>query len=620
MKSQATIFAILVFFSILLAIVFGLSSLAVPEARNAKTALDAAKSYALGEAGIEDVAYRAIMGKTFSSLESVMLNGSTVNVTVTNLADNSKQLDAAANISGAVRKVRTILMPNTTGASFFYGVQAGEGGVSMDNNSKIQGTGGAVGNFYSNGPVQGSNGATITGDVTVATGLALSDQSAICNADQIVGQTSPEIDFAQGFKASVTGSLSKVSLYLKKVGTPGNRTVRITTDSGGFPSQSDIASGTLDASLVSNVYGWVDIVLSSPPTLAQNTTYWIVLDAAQNSTKYWVWCKDGAGGYANGSPKYSHDWDEDPWSAVSGDLSFQTYTGTGESSLDNVIVYGSVRANSITNSKICGDAYYKLASTIDASSKNFLDNPTGPTCPASLTPGTGFPNQSDPTISPMPISQGNIAQWKVDAASGGTITGNCGDSDQSGGANAACVVADNGTLSLGPSRITGNLVLTKKQTLTVTGTLYIQGHIDIDSNSEVSIRCDALYLVASCVVVSDSWMHAKNNLTFQGSGGTGSHIMFLTALSGCNGGNQQSQCTHHNGAIDIHNNATGAIFYASDSMIHLHNGVTISEITAYKIELGQNAIVNYEQGLQSSQFSSGPGGSYRIKSWQEVKE
>jgi len=78
-------------------------------------------------------------------------------------------------------------------------------------------------------------------------------------------------------------------------------------------------------------------------------------------------------------------------------------------------------------------------------------------------------------------------------------------------------------------------------------------------------------------------------------------------------------CTgHHNGAIDLHNNADGAIFYAGNGLINLHNNVGARELVGYKINLDQNAVVTYETGLANVNFSSGQSGGYAILSWREI--
>ena len=107
--------------------------------------------------------------------------------------------------------------------------------------------------------------------------------------------------------------------------------------------------------------------MRSPPTVASGTAYWVVFDGSQNQSNYYVWGYDSDSGYAQGIAKYSEDWVDDPWFDIDGDMNFNVFLGTGISSIDNVIVLGNVTANSITESEICGDAYYQSVSSIDAS-------------------------------------------------------------------------------------------------------------------------------------------------------------------------------------------------------------------------------------------------------------
>jgi len=312
----------------------------------------------------------------------------------------------------------------------------------------------------------------------------------------------------------------------------------------------------------------------------------------------------GAGGtvgnvYSNGSAVGANN------AKITGDL-----TISGANSVDELEVWGTVRANTITDTEICGNAYYQ---SIDVDSLSFLNGPSSPTCSAPLTPGTAYPGSANPPVVALPISDAQIQGWKNDAEAGGTINGNCGDSGAAG-----CDIPNDGTLSLGPKKINGNLTLTKKQTLIVTGTLYFTGNIDIDSSSGATVKCSSGFGSASCIVIADGWVHIQNNATFQGSGAAGSYIMLLATISGCNGGAQTSPCTHHNAGMDLHNNAAGAIFYVPNSMVNLHNGVNVTELTAYKLRLDNNAVITYESGLANAQFSSGPSGGWDIASWEEV--
>lgn len=426
---------------------------------------------------------------------------------------------------------------------------------------------------------------------------------ARCVDDPCTGPTQ-RADVGQSFRlaTSTNAKLRRVSLYLKKVGSPPDIPIRIMPDEGGRPDNSSgntITSGTLSAASVTGTYGWIDVSFTTNPTLNTGTTYWIMADTTIDNNNYWVWGEDNTDAYAGGTAKHTPDWTTGgTWTNVNGDLDFRVWVGGSDTSITGVTVNGDAHAHSITTSNVCGDAYYQ---SIDASSLNFLNTPTTPTCPTPLSNGTAHPGSADPSLLSMPISQSNIDQWKTDAAAGGTITGNYTVSND---------------VSLGPKKITGNLVVTaNNKTLTVTGTLWVQGTIDISNGS--AIRCDASYGINSCVVISDGWIHVANNGTFSGSGDPASFIMLLSTLA-CTGVPGVG-CGHHDGAIDVHNQATAVIFYAQNGMVNLHNGVNVTEVTAYKLNIDNTATVTYNQGLVNAQFLSGPSSGWSISSWKEVE-
>ena len=591
-RGQAMMVATILFLVVSVTIIFGLVGPILKQQKITSNLVLSRQSYFLAEAGIEDVVYRLKTGRPVSATEILSLSGSTATMVTTDTI-GGKQIVATAEVESAVRKIEANLTLGI-GTIFHYGVQVGSGGVEMGENSDI------VGNIYSNGSISGDNGAKISGDAIVAGYIEenLEAVSTSCLQDQIIGKTNPKIDFVQSFVAPSSDSLAKVSLYLKKVGNPSNRTVKIATNNNGSPDDESLVSGTLNKDLVTSSYGWVDITFSSPPLLIAGNTYWIILDANQDSNKYWVWCNDSDSGYSGGISKYSKDWDDDPWTQTTGDLNFKTYFGADNSFLSGVTVQADAHANTITNSKICGDAYYE---SIDAGSLDFLNNPTTQICGVPTTDGTAYPNSPDPPVENMPISQGNIDQWKADAQAGGTIAGNYSITSNT---------------SLGPKEITGDLVMTSNnKTLTVTGTIYVHGNIDISNGS--TIRCNASYGANSCLIVADGWIHTSNNGTFAGSGTTGSFIMLLTTLA-CDG-SFSTGCTHHDGAVDVHNNATGVIFYAQNGKVNLHNGVNVTEVTAYKLALDNNATITYDQGLMNTVFSSGPSGGFEILDWKEIE-
>jgi len=599
-KGFAAFFITILVLAVIFGIAISLTVLILGQERISRNTISSTQSYFAAEAGIEDAILRIQNLMGIISNYTISVGSASVEVLVDEPNQNTRIITAIGNKSNIFRKLESRVNIKTINPNFFYGAQAGILGIVMENNSRIEGTGGVAGNVYSNGPIDGDSGATITGNVFVATGMSEDQTHTVYNSDQIFGQVNPVIDVAQSFKPSVTNSLVKVSVYIKKVGNPDDRQVRILTDSAGSPSKTVLATAILRKNLVGASFGWVDIVFSSPPNLTQNTSYWLTVDASRDKDNYWVWGKDQNQGYGNGVAKYTQDWNAGSpvWTTIVGDLNFKTYMGGQATFLKDVIVLGDAHANTIINSQICGDAYYQ---TIDASSLNFLNSPSKPTCPEPLTPGTAYPGSSDPPLQNMPISDSNINQWKSDATAGGTISGDF-------------IVDSN--ISLGPQKIDGNLIMaSNNKILTVTGTIYVTGYLDISNGS--AIRCSPVYGLNSCVVVVDKWVHITNNGIFQGSGELGSYIMILS-ISNCDG-TAPGDCTHHNAAMDLHNNASGAIFYANDGLIYLHNGVEVSELTAKKIYLNQGATIRYEQGLANAGFSSGPGGSWEVASWKEIE-
>ena len=438
--------------------------------------------------------------------------------------------------------------------------------------------------------------------------------------DQNCSPQSPQIDVAQSFQPSISDRLTAIQLYLKKAGNPANSVLRIIRDSSGSPSTNPsdvIASTTIDAAVIGSAYSWVNFTLAAAPNLSANTTYWIVVDSSFNNSNYLIWGLDSAGGYTRGSPKRSADWMQGGWLSVGGDLNFRAYMGGIDTSIEDVtvggnasahvmdgvdvagnvqaysyndgIVGGNIHANSISNCTVNGAAEYntKTACTV-------LGSQTTPTTPP-----------ADPARLDMPIPDSVIQGWKNDAASGGAcVPPQClanGDYDPT-----QCSV------SLGPKKITGNLILDDNcaggQTLTLTGTVWVIGNIDISNSAKIIVSPG--YGELSGVMVADGTIHLSNNGTFSGSGTSGSYLMLLTTISG--GG-------HHGSAIDLHNNASGAIFYASNGMIWLHNNVNVIELTGYKIHLENNASIFYEIGLQNVGFSSGPAGGFDVRYWKEVE-
>jgi hypothetical protein len=132
--------------------------------------VDSKRAYLASESILEDVVYRHVFG-TFAidGTESLTIGGITAYATSTHdsVTDTYEVLSSAQG-GNTIRKTRALLTIGA-GSAFNYGLQSGNGGISLANNATI------VGNVYSNGSIVGpSNKADITGDVVSAgpSGLA----------------------------------------------------------------------------------------------------------------------------------------------------------------------------------------------------------------------------------------------------------------------------------------------------------------------------------------------------------------------------------------------------------------------------------------------------------------
>lgn len=157
-QGQALILAVLFFLALSMTMILGLSGPVVRNQRSITDLTDSRRSYYLLEAGTEDVAYRLAHGKPYqTSGQTFNIDGYTV-TTDTATVNGRKVLTSTANWNGNIRKDEMELVAGD-GVAFYYGVQIGQGGFSLGNNSAINGS------VYSNGSVIGTNGSYVTGDV-----------------------------------------------------------------------------------------------------------------------------------------------------------------------------------------------------------------------------------------------------------------------------------------------------------------------------------------------------------------------------------------------------------------------------------------------------------------------
>ena len=240
--------------------------------------------------------------------------------------------------------------------------------------------------------------------------------------------------------------------------------------------------------------------------------------------------------------------------------------------IDNVDIGtsgGDAYANTVTDSNISGDLYCQIGSGNNKS------------CDTSLP---------DPPVQDYPISDADINNWKDVAEAGGVINGDVSLSSSSS--------------SLGPVKINGNLTMTNNYRLTINGTVWVTGKIDISNGS--LIKLSSSYGSGSGILISDSEIKVSNNSVFQGSGTAGSYVMLLSTYDGSNI------------AIEIDNNAGAVILNAQKGKVKFSNNAGAKSVSAETVELYNGATIDYDIGLVNVNFISGPGGGFDISSWREI--
>ncbi|MFA5997801.1 MAG: choice-of-anchor R domain-containing protein [Candidatus Paceibacterota bacterium] len=535
-------------------------------------ALASAQARSLSEAGIDTAVYELNQDSGYSGGSETPLGNGTFSISVASIDGNTKRVTVTSFVPNSVDPIATKVVQatvsiNSSVVSFNYGVQVGEGGVTMSNGSRIEG------NIFSNGSISGNG--TITGDATLAMGTdpVAEQQWTVQNAGFNIGDTSAHADVAQSFKLSVGAALAKISLNVKKTGSPGDLSIKLVTDNNGKPSTTVLASGTLPASLITTAYGFADSTLDGTPFLAADQTYWIIAIASVNSNNYFIWGRDSNGGYTRGAAKYSSNWNgsNPTWTSITGDLGFKTYISGIPTTLSGVTVGGDAWAYGLSSCSIGGDASYQTISSCSVA-------------------GTQYPGAAVETPAPFPISDAQIAEWEATAEAGGTTAG---------------PYSISGAQTLGPRKINGNLTVTNGGVLTLSGPVWVNGNITLSNNASLLVSpgtgTSGAILIADApsATTTSGRVTISNNVIIDGNGSENSFPMIISTNTGSE-------------AIELSNNASGVILYAPHGGIEVSNNTTVNQITAKSLELENNSTVVYLSGLQNASFSNGPGGSWTV--------
>lgn len=558
--------------------------------QNSQYLYHAEAATAIAEAGVDKAI--ASLNKTAGSYngegETVLGDGSySVKITSTDAAIKLIEATGYLPSKAKARSKRTIKISVSrgVGAAFNYGIQVGEGGLELGNSNLVKGS------IYSNGSIIAGNSNTITGSAFVAGGAQpTSDQQTDCSGgsncqDYKFGKTEAgqnRLDVAQSFKPILNEVLNKVSLKIKKFGIPSDVTVRILGDSSDKPNKNAVlATGTLYSNLVSVNYppdsSWIDVSFSTLPVLTADTIYWLMISTISDNNNYWIWQNDLAQSYSRGLPKWSQDWKigNPTWAAISGDLSFKTYMGGAPNVFrggpaqggNKTTVNGDVYANTIENLQIDKDAYYQTIVNTTVS-------------------GTSHSGSADQPPKVFPISDANAADWKAqvdkpELTQTGDIT--------------SCVS------TLGPAKIVGNVNLNSGCNVIVKTPIWITGDLTLNSNNILTL--DSGYGETSGVIIVSGKVTLNTNNHLKGTGVGNSLLMVLT---------EYDSRTNGLDAIAVNSNGNTGVYYASTGIVNPGTGNSFKALTAWKIKLINSSTIDYETGLSSTLFTSGPSGAYSL--------
>ena len=587
------------FLFIILAIITGLVSPTIREFKNARVNLDSKQSYFLAESGIEDAMFRIIKGKTIGSSEVLTLGANTATTEIATTGGNIKSISTVGDVLNYQRKINLSL---TTGAgvAFNYGLQSGTGGVIMDGGSQVNG------NIYSNGNINATGGVDITGTAVAASNATLvldqGNETPIPPSSSInFRNLSASQDFAQSFQVSSSSPIYKIQFYIKKVGSPSDATVRLVTNNSGSPSTTPVNIGTVSLSggQVTSNYGWLDVILPTQPSLTPGTTYWIIIDNnTQNASNYYIIGANNT--YSAGAAKVGKY--SGAWTATNLDGYFRLYTMQGVTSLIGGATYvggvqigdsgvGDAWATVVKGASVAGQLYCQVG---------YFNNKTCDT------------SRGAPPPVPLPYSDANIQSWKDEGAAGGIITG--ATKCHGGYANGDCHV-DWADGTFGPGQITGNLLVDGGGTLTLTGTVWVQGTITVTGGGE--IRLPANFSQNSATLISDKQVLLGGG-SYSGSGAPGSYL-FVVSTSECP---DYASCpiidSNDNRAAIIVSGGSGTIAVnAQSGMVSLLGGIHINAAVGETIRITGGSEVTYDQGLASPSFQNGPSGAWVVDSWGE---
>ena len=234
---------------------------------------------------------------------------------------------------------------------------------------------------------------------------------------------------------------------------------------------------------------------------------------------------------------------------------------------------GDVWAHTVTGAQVAGTIYCQTGTAATNHNNKECDKA-----------------RSDPPQQNFPISDADIQIWK-DYASAGTVF------------SGSKTVGSTGA-TIGPMKITGNLIVNGGGTLTLAGTVWVQGNITFTGGGKLALASG--YGTSGGVLLADGLISLNGGSVYAGSGTAGSYPLIITTSSS-------------DSAIDVSGGSGAVVLVAQNGTISLSGGTSARAMAANRIVVDTGGTVTYDAGLVNFNFSSGPSGGWNISSWKEVQ-
>lgn len=141
---------------LIMAVVFGIavsiSILTLSEQKILRNIVKSNQSYYTAEAGIEDILLRLVNDLNWSSSYTLVVENDLTSIEVSDIIGGSRVITSEGNVKDRIKKIQVVYQITAEQVSFYYGAQVGDGGMDMENNSRVKG------NVFSNGSVTGIGG------------------------------------------------------------------------------------------------------------------------------------------------------------------------------------------------------------------------------------------------------------------------------------------------------------------------------------------------------------------------------------------------------------------------------------------------------------------------------